>query len=87
MSSKNVLYEGKDTRLSYDVAMALRKIADGFASGTLQINDNLGSVSLAVGKEAKYEVEIKEKVKDGGVKRSMEVDLEWFEPSCGESAE
>ncbi len=79
MSSKTVLYEAKDTRLRYDVAVALRSIAAGLASGTLQLSDGFGSACVGVGDVVKYEVEIKEKVKDDGVKRSVDIELEWYE--------
>jgi len=79
MSSKTVLYESKDTRLRYDTAMALRMIADSIAEGALEIKDTFGSVCVTVNNEVKFEVEVQEKVKGNGVKRSLEIELEWFE--------
>ncbi len=79
MGSKTVLYEGKENRLRYDVAVALRSIATGLAGGTLQINDGFGSVCISVGDTVEYEVEIKEKSKDNAVKRSVTIELKWYE--------
>lgn len=79
MSSKTVLYESKETRLRYDVATALRTIGDSIASGALEIKDTFGSVCVSVNNEVKCEIEVQEKVKGHGVKRSLEIELEWFE--------
>lgn len=79
MSSKNVLYESKDMRLRYDVAVALHRIADGIADGTIHIKDDYGSVCMAVDDKVKFEVEIEEKVKSEGIKRSIELEIEWYE--------
>ncbi len=79
MSSKTVLYESKDTRLRYDIAVALRNLADSVAEGTLQIKDAFGSVCVTVNNEVKFEIEVQEKLKGHGVKRSVEIELEWME--------
>lgn len=88
MSSKTVLYESKDTRLRYDIAVALHNIADSIAEGALQIKDTFGSVCVSVDNEVKYEVEVQEKVKGQGVKRSVEIELSWTEelPEQGEGS-
>lgn len=86
MSSKTVLYESKDARLRYDVAVALHNIADSLAEGTLQIKDGFGSVSVSVDNEIKFEIEVQEKVKSHGVKRSVEIELEWTEELAQEQA-
>lgn len=79
MSSKSLLYESKNKRLRYDVAVVLRNIADQIAAGTIQIEDELGAVCINVGDEIKFEMEIKEKSKDAGVKHSVEIELEWLD--------
>lgn len=85
MSSKTVLYESKDTKLRYDTAVILHSIADSIADGTLQIKDAFGSVCVTVDNEVKCEIEVQEKVKGHGVKRSVEIELEWMEELPQES--
>ncbi len=85
MSKKSVLYECEGTKLRYDVAVALRKIADGLAQGTLELPQSLGGVVVPVGSEVNFEIEIKEKAKETAVKRSIEIELEWYDE--GQAAE
>ncbi len=79
MSKKSVLYQCEGTKLRYDVATALRQIADGLAQGRLHLPQSLGAVEVPVGNELNFEIEIKEKAKESATKRSIEIELEWYD--------
>ncbi|GFK96123.1 hypothetical protein NNJEOMEG_03998 [Fundidesulfovibrio magnetotacticus] len=73
MSDKTVLLDVEETMLRYDAAVALRKLADDLAQGTLPSAEG----GVAVGETLKVEMKGKVKPKDAGVKGSLKVELSW----------
>ena len=54
------------------------RLADGLAEGRLHLPQSLGAVEIPVGNELNFEIEVKEKAKESAVKRSIEIELEWY---------
>lgn len=80
MGDKNKLYKCKESRLTYNAGYLLRQIGEGLAQGKLTIACDCGEVDVAVSNEAEVEVEVVEKMVDGGMKRKLQIELKWFVP-------
>ncbi len=79
MSDKKKLVEMKECGLTYDAGVLLGKLAEGLRAGRLTCDAGDPPLDLPLPNEIKLELSIKEKSKDGGVKRKIEIELEWVE--------
>ncbi len=79
MSEKNVLYESEGTALTYDAGVLLRRIADGLCQGKIELDGTESeAVSIPLANEVAMEIKIKDKTKDSGTKRVMEIEMKWL---------
>ncbi len=76
MGSKTVLMDSKEEKLRYNVAVALRQIADGLAKGKLALPEG---VVIPVADVVVMELEIKKKAKDVVAKYTVGIELTWIE--------
>jgi amphi-Trp domain-containing protein len=78
MSEKNVLYENEATALTYDAGMLLHRIADGLRQGKIELDGEDGTVAASLANDVSMEIKIKDKAKNGAVKRVLEIEMKWL---------
>ncbi len=79
MSGKSVLYESEGNVLTYDAGVLLRRIADGLCQGKIELaGGESGTVSIPLANDVAMEIKIKDKAKDSGSKRVMEIEMKWL---------
>lgn len=82
MSDKAELYDCKGEVMTYDAAVMLRKLADGLAQGKIEMAcEKCGALCVDVPGMADIELSVKEKAKSGGLKRKLEIELQWKIPA------
>ncbi len=79
MSEKTVLYETEGTTLTYDAGVLLQRIADGLCQGKIELQGNESqTVSVPLADDVAMEIKIKDKAKNGGIKRVLEIEMKWL---------
>lgn len=79
MSGKKKLLEVKKDGLTYDAGVMLGKLAASLRAGRLICESEEHPVNIDLPVEISLEMSIKEKSKNGGIKRKIEIELEWVE--------
>lgn len=77
MSEKNKLVTVEDTRLTYMAGVLLKKIAEGLSQRKFDIETPEGKVTLELPKNVDVEYSLVQKVKEGGTKCKLEIEISW----------
>lgn len=79
MSEKTVLYENEGTTLTYDAGVLLQRIAAGLCQGKIELEGNESqTMSVPLANDVAMEIKIKDKAKNGGIKRVLEIEMKWL---------
>lgn len=79
MSDKKKLMNVKESGLTYDAGVMLGNLAAALRSGKLTCESEEHPLSIDLPIEMKLEMSMKEKVKSGGIKRKIKIELSWVE--------
>lgn len=82
MGEKTKHFTMKETSLTYDVAVLLRKLADAMAQKKFECDCQEPPISIQLPNQVNVECELKEKVKDAGSKFKLELEVTWSKPTC-----
>ncbi len=79
MAKKNVLVKSKSRKKLPDVAAFLRELADKVESGQVSLVQGEEDVSVVLPETVSFELEYYEQPKKHGVKKQLEIELDWTE--------
>jgi amphi-Trp domain-containing protein len=79
MSKKNVLVKSDQRKKLSDVAVFLRELADKIESGQVTLMQGGQDVQIELPQTVMLELEYYEKAKKHGVKKQLDIELEWTE--------
>ena len=85
MGRETVLFKSEERKNSQGAADFLRQLADRVEQREVTLQQNGNELHLSLPSEIKLEIKVEEEASKGGVKRSLEVEIEWQEggPSRG----
>jgi len=81
MAKKNVLVKSDLRKNLPDVAAFLRELADKVESGQLTLVQGEQDVKVDLPETVSFELEFYEQAKKHGIKKQLEIELEWVEGS------
>ncbi len=79
MSRETVLLKSEEKTSRDSVAEFLRNLASKVESGEVVLKQEERELRLDLPQNLVLEVKVEEKQKGGGVKKSLEVEIEWYE--------
>ena len=79
MAKKNVLVKSDLRKNLPDVAAFLRELADKVESGQLTLVQGEQDVKVDLPETVSFELEFYEQAKKQGIKKQLEIELEWVE--------
>ncbi len=85
---EKVLFKSEEKKQTSEVASVLRIIADKIETGTITLSHGRDEVSLSIPGNITLELKVEEESKPGRdtLKKSLEIELEWYEGRDGEPA-
>jgi amphi-Trp domain-containing protein len=83
---EKVLFKSEEKKQTSEVASILRTVADKIESGQISLSHGKDEIRLTIPKTITLELKVEEETKPGKntLKKSLEIELEWYE---GEGAE
>jgi amphi-Trp domain-containing protein len=75
---KNILFKSEEYKTSKEAAKILRQIADKVEQRKLTLKKGSEEISIDIPENVELEIKVDEKRK-GGVKKSLEIEIEWKE--------
>jgi len=86
---EHVLFKSEEKKKSIDAAAVMRIIADKLETGEITLSQGGDEVRLSVPETVTLELKVEEETKPGrsGVKKSLEIEIEWVEGESGGSAQ
>lgn len=82
---ETVLFKSEEKMARTEVTAALRTIADKIDSGQIALSMGEDQVSLEIPENVTLELKAEEEVlRSGGIKKSLEIEIEWKEGQEGE---
>ncbi len=84
---EKVLFKSEEKKQTSEVASILRTVADKIESGQISLSHGKDEVRLNIPKTITLEFKVEEETKPGKdtLKKSFEIELEWYEGENGES--
>ncbi|MGB2962688.1 MAG: amphi-Trp domain-containing protein [Anaerolineales bacterium] len=79
MAKKNVLVKSDLRKNLPDVAAFLRELADKVETGQVTLVQDGGDVIVELPDTVSFEIEYYEQPKKGGLKKQLEIELQWME--------
>ncbi|RQD56910.1 MAG: amphi-Trp domain-containing protein [Desulfonatronovibrio sp. MSAO_Bac4] len=83
---EKVLFKSEEKKQTTEVSAILRKIADKVESGEITLSQGSDKVHLSIPKTITLELKVEEETKSGKdtLKKSLEIELEWYEGEDGQ---
>ncbi len=85
---EKVLFKSEEKKQTSEVASILRTVADKIESGRITLSHGQDEISLTIPKIITLELKVEEETKSGmdTLKKSLEIELEWYEGGNEEPA-
>lgn len=82
---EKVLFKSEEKKQTTEVASILRMVADKVESGRISLTHGSDEVTLSIPKTVTLEFKVEEETKSGKdtLKKSLEIELEWYEGEDG----
>jgi len=86
---EHVLFKSEEKKKSVDAAAVMRIIADKLEAGEIALSRGGEEVRLSIPETVTLELKVEEETSPGrsGVKKSLEIEIEWVEGQQGDPAE
>ena len=84
---EKVLFKSEEKKQTSEVASILRTVADKLESGRIMLSHGKEEIYLVIPKTVTLEFKVEEETKSGRdtLKKSLEIELEWYEGEDGET--
>lgn len=79
MGREIVLFKSEEKKSAADAAATLRVIADKIETGLITLTSATSEVALDIPQNVTLEIKAEEEESRSGMKRSLEIELEWKE--------
>ena len=86
MGKEVVLFKTEEPKSVGDTAALLRQLADKLEEGTILLRGGGQEVTLNIPANITLEIKVEEETKKTNVKKSLEIEIEWYPGGDGESA-
>ncbi len=85
---EKVLFKSEEKKQTSEVASILRTVADKVESGQITLSQGKEEVNLSIPGTITLEIKVEEETKAGRdtLKKSLEIELEWYEGEEGKAA-
>lgn len=83
---EKVLFKSEEKKQTSEVASILRRVADKVESGEITLSQGNEKIHLTIPKTLTLELKVEEETKTGKntLKKSLEIELEWYEGEEGD---
>lgn len=76
--SKSIVFSSKNSQLSREeCARILKNISDKVLSGDIELEGGTDKMNLSFPNELDFDLKVKEKNKDGYIKKKLELEISW----------
>lgn len=85
---EKVLFKSEERKQTSEVASILRTVADKIESGRITLSQGEEEINLTIPGAVTLEIKVEEETKTGKdtLKKSLEIELEWYEGEEGKAA-
>lgn len=76
--SKSIVFSNKKSQISKEeCGLILKDISDKLLSGEIELESGTNKISLSFPNELDFDLEVKEKNKNGVIKKQLELEISW----------
>lgn len=86
MARETVLFSSEERMDKDQVVAFLRQLADKISAGQVILKQGESELALTLPDRLVLEVKVEEEPKGGGMKRSLEIELEWVEGEASQGS-
>lgn len=76
--SKEKRFKLEQNTLRSEVSVFLKQFAESLEQGNLVLKGEEKEVILEIPEEVNFEIEVKEKTKEKGTQKTLEIELKWY---------